>query len=154
MKRYYLSKKDMKDINSKYPQANLKKTDKVEYIKQDDLELILKENIPAFFYKEKKLYPALRFIHEKENEFKKITVDMGAVKFVCSGADIMRPGIKEIDDNIEKGDTVIIIDQNNKKALAVGIALDNTETLKNSTSGKSVKNIHYAGDKIWNFKLE
>ncbi|MFH1127208.1 MAG: DUF1947 domain-containing protein [archaeon] len=154
MKRYFLSKKDIKDINSKYPQADLKKTDKVEYIKQDGLELIQINDAPGFFYKYKKLYPSLRFIHGKEQGFKKITVDMGAVKFVCSGADVMRPGIKEIDDNIEKGDTVIIVDEKNKKALAVGIALDSAQTLENTKTGKSVKNIHYAGDRIWNFKLE
>ena len=32
---------------------------------------------------------------------KKIAVDMGAVKFVVSGADIMRPGIVEIEEGIE-----------------------------------------------------
>jgi len=65
----------------------------------------------------------------------------------------MRPGITKIDENILKDDTVIIIDEKNKKALAVGIALDTSENMNNTKQGKAVKNIHWVGDKIWNFKI-
>ncbi len=154
MQRYFLSKKTTKKINSMFPCADLSKSTKIEYLKDDDLELILIEGTPSFFYHDKKIHPTLKFIHGKEDKFKRITVDMGAVKFVCSGADIMRPGITKIDENILKDDTVIIIDEKNKKALAVGTALDNSENMNNTKQGKTVKNIHWIGDKIWNYSID
>ena len=54
---------------------------------------------------------------------KYITVDMGAVRFVVNGADIMAPGIVDVDSDIEEGDLVWMRDVNNNKPLAVGIAL-------------------------------
>ncbi len=74
---------------------------------------------------------------------------MGAVKFVTSGADIMRPGIVHIDEGITKDDAVAIVDQTHKKPLAVGIALHSSEEMQKVSSGKVVKNIHYVGDWIW-----
>ena len=74
---------------------------------------------------------------------------MGAVKFVINGADIMRPGITEIEDGINENDFIVIVDVNNQKSLAVGIALLNSEEMRSSTSGKVIKNIHYVGDEIW-----
>lgn len=153
MQRYHLSKKVTKQINTMFPCADLSKNTKIEYIKDDDLELILIEGTPSFFYLNKKIHPTLKFIHGKENDFKKITVDMGAVKYVCSGADIMRPGIIKIDENILKDDTVIIIDEKNNKALAVGIALEDAETMNSAKQGKAIKNIHWVGDKIWNHTI-
>jgi PUA domain protein len=35
-----------------------------------------------------------------------VTVDMGAVSFVCNGADVMSPGIVEADPAIDEGDLV------------------------------------------------
>ena len=75
---------------------------------------------------------------------------MGAVKFVTKGADIMRPGITEIEDGIQKDTFVTIIDQNNKKPLAIGKSLFNSEELRNTKEGKVIKNVHYVGDEIWN----
>jgi len=86
----------------------------------------------------------------KNNFLKKITVDMGAVKFVASGADIMRPGVVECDEGIIQGEYVTIIDVNNKRPLAVGQTLLTGADIMASDSGKVIKNIHYVGDKIWN----
>ena len=61
----------------------------------------------------------------------------------------MRPGITDIQKLIQKNDVVVIIDQEHKKPLAVGIALFNSEEMKAATKGKMVKNIHYVGDEVW-----
>ncbi|ENN96481.1 RNA-binding protein [Methanocaldococcus villosus KIN24-T80] len=63
----------------------------------------------------------------------------------------MVPGIKEV-DNFNKGDVVFVLDEVHKKPICVGIALMSHEEIKNSEKGKAIKNIHYVGDKIWNFK--
>lgn len=74
---------------------------------------------------------------------------MGAVKYVISGADIMRPGVVEIESEIMSGDFVLIIDVNNKKPLAVGVALFGSAEMREMKTGKVVKNIHYVGDDVW-----
>jgi len=154
MKRYFLSKRDIKSITEKFPSANLSKGDSVEYVSDGDMEIALVNGTAGFFYKDGKIYPALKFVHGKEANFKKITVDMGAVKFVCSGADVMRPGVKGIDDNISKDDVVIVVDERHGKALAVGIALFSCAGMKGMTTGKVVRNLHWVGDNIWNYKMD
>lgn len=154
MKRYFLSKRDIKGINEKFPSANLSKGDSVEYVCDGEMEIALVNGTVGFFYKDGKTYPALKFVHGKEALFKKVVVDMGAVKFVCSGADVMRPGVKSIDDGIVKDDVVIVVDERHGKALAVGVALFNATEMKGMTSGKVVKNLHWVGDQVWNYKLD
>ena len=78
---------------------------------------------------------------------------MGAVRFVVNGADIMRPGIVEIQAGIEKDDFVAVVDKNNKKPLAVGIALYSSEEMRVMASGKVIKNIHYVGDELWRMEF-
>jgi predicted RNA-binding protein (TIGR00451 family) len=70
------------------------------------------------------------------------------VKFVSNGADIMRPGIVDIGE-FKLGDFVSIVDENNKKPIAVGEALFDSVSMKGMDSGKVVKMVHYVGDKIW-----
>jgi len=64
----------------------------------------------------------------------------------------MRPGIVEIEDNINQNDFIMIIDVNNKKPLAVGIALLNSEEMRSATGGKVIKNIHFVGDELWRWE--
>ena len=77
-----------------------------------------------------------------------VTVDMGAVRFVTNGADVMAPGIVEADANLKEGDWCWVRDERNKKPLAVGKALVPGSTMVRG-KGKAVKSIHYLGDKLW-----
>ncbi len=77
---------------------------------------------------------------------------MLAVPYMIKGADVMRPGIKEIDGGIAKGEIVAIVDEMNKKAIAVGIAEFSTEEMREMMKGRVIKNIHWVGDEIWNVK--
>jgi len=117
------------------------------YEKQDNIILI--NNEPLFFYYDEKIVPTLRLLLD-DLILKKITIDMGAVPYAAKGADMMRPGITDIEDNIEKEEFVVIIDETHNKPIAVGIALFNSQDIKSMHSGKVVKNIHYIGDNIWN----
>ena len=145
-----LSKTEIKTL-----QEQLLSQYKIDIIAKKDLVQINQDN--KFVYVNKELWffsvedryvPTLKLLL-KNNFLKKITVDMGAVKFVVSGADVMRPGIVEIDEGIEAEDFVSIIDQNNKKPLAVGIALFNSKEIEAYKTGRIIKNIHYVGDEIW-----
>ena len=138
-----------KEINKELEQYNitLSKKDQVELI-EDQYKVILINKKPSFFYFDKQLVPTLKFLQEN-NILKKITIDMGAVKFIVNGADIMRPGIVEIEAGILKDELVSIIDKNNQKTLAVGIALFSSAEMKGMSLGKVIKNIHYVGDELW-----
>ena len=115
-----------------------------------DNEILLINNHPFFFYYNEKLVPSLKLILEN-NFLKTITVDMGAVKFVVKGADIMRPGITKIDETIENNELITIIDEKHNKPIGIGLALFSGKEMQRVTSGKVVKNLHYVGDKIWNY---
>ena len=127
------------------------KKDQAVIVEDEKYKLILVNKKPEFFYYEEKIVPTLKLLQQKD-VLKKITVDMGAVKFVVNGADIMRPGIVEIDEDINQNDFIVIIDVNNKKPLAVGIALLNSKEMHSATGGKVIKNIHYVGDELWRWE--
>lgn len=100
---------------------------------------------------DKDLIPSLKAILNEKLDLKKVVVDMGAIKYVVNGADIMRPGIVEIDDNIKKDSYIKVVEETYNKTLAIGIALYDSEVMKSMEKGKVIKNIHYVNDKIWNF---
>ena len=81
-------------------------------------------------------------------KFPSVMVDMGAVKFMCKGANVMRPGIKKYTE-FQKDQLVCIIEESQHKFLAVGKALVSSEELDNMEKGEVLKNIHYISDKFW-----
>ncbi|MDE1727630.1 MAG: RNA-binding protein [Thaumarchaeota archaeon] len=81
-------------------------------------------------------------------KFPKAIVDAGAIKFVCNGANVMRPGIKKFTD-FQKDDIICVVDEVHNKFLAVGKALVSSAEMSNITKGEVVKNLHYISDKYW-----
>ena len=152
MKRTQLRSKEVNKLLQQF-NVNFTKKDQIVLIedKEKSLKLILVDKLLSFFYYQDKIIPTLKYLQENLI-LKKITVDMGAIKFVINGADIMRPGIVNIEDGIEKNDFIVIVDENNGKPLSVGIAILNSEDMKETKSGKVIKNIHYVGDDIWRFE--
>ncbi len=146
MKRALRHKEIKAIINSVEEAYSIKLGKKSRYELNENIILI--DNEPCFFYYNDRIIPCLRFL-EKHDCLKKITVDMGAVRFIAKGADIMRPGITCFDKGIKKNNVIVVIDEKHKKNLAVGISLFSSEELQEIKSGKAVKNLHYAGDKIW-----
>lgn len=78
-----------------------------------------------------------------------VTVDMGAVRFVANGADVMGPGIVEVADSISEGDLVWVRDERNSRPLAIGRAVMSAEEMRTKPKGKAVLSIHHVGDKLW-----
>lgn len=81
-------------------------------------------------------------------KFPYVMVDMGAVKFMCKGANVMRPGIKN-NSEFQKDSIVCIIEESQHKFLAVGKSLVSSEELASMEKGEVVKNLHYISDKFW-----
>jgi PUA domain protein len=86
-------------------------------------------------------------------KFPYVTVDMGAVKFVCKGANIMRPGITKFSD-FESGEIVCIVEESQNKFLAVGKAEMSSKELEGIKNGEVIKNMHYISDIFWESKKE
>jgi len=81
-----------------------------------------------------------------------VTVDAGAIEFVSNGADVMRPGIVEVDDGVTDGDLVAIAEETHGKVLAVGRAQTDSDDMLGD-SGKVVSSIHHVGDDLYEFSV-
>ncbi len=148
-----LSKSEIKELNSKIlEQFGIEdffgKKDKIVLRKEKDEKIIMKDGKEVFFYIKEELIPNLHVIQEN-NFLKKIVVDMGAIKFVTNGADIMRPGVKEIDLGIQKNDVICVVDETHSKPLAICRALFDAAEMREKKEGKVLENIHWIGDKRW-----
>ncbi|MBW3020846.1 DUF1947 domain-containing protein [Candidatus Woesearchaeota archaeon] len=141
------SKELLEEINKLYNVEPFSKKDKVELV-EDEYKYVKVNNEVLFFYHENKIVPTLKLLL-KNNFLKTITVDMGAIKYVANGSDVMRPGITNINSEIKKDDYVSIIDEQNKRPIAIGKAIFDADELKSQQTGKSILSIHYVGDKIW-----
>jgi PUA domain protein len=73
---------------------------------------------------------------------------MGAVKFMCKGANVMRPGIKKYSE-FKKGDIVCVVEESHHKFLAIGKTLVSSQELESMEKGEVMKNLHYISDKYW-----
>ncbi|HDO19726.1 MAG TPA: DUF1947 domain-containing protein [Thermoplasmatales archaeon] len=91
----------------------------------------------------------LHNIAKYDPQTKYVTVDMGAIKFITNGADIMVPGIVDADPNIKENDPVWIKDERHGRAIAVGISLMDGNRLKSEQKGKGIKTVHWVGDRLW-----
>ena len=92
----------------------------------------------------------LPFLTDTEilKKFPYVMVDMGAVKFMCNGANVMRPGITDY-TQFEKDGVVCIIEESQHKFLAVGKSCVPSMDIESMTKGEIVKNMHYISDKYW-----
>jgi len=86
-------------------------------------------------------------------KFPYVVVDMGAIKFVCKGANVMRPGITKFSD-FEKGEIVCVIEESQHKFLAVGRAEIPSSKLAETNKGEVIKNMHYVSDVFWESEKE
>ena len=120
----------------------------------DGIKIILVDGEPCFMYHENKIFFTLNGIKKYSPQKNFVIIDMGAVKFVTSGADVMAPGIIDADESIDIDDQVWICDENHHKPLAVGIAIMTGLQMKKENKGKAIKTIHYVGDKVWNFSAK
>ena len=150
MGKHRLSKSDIKTLNARLTSlgVELSKKDAVDILDAESEQVYLVNGETWLFEQDGELIPHLKML-QGHRVLKQVTVDMGAVKFVTNGADVMRPGITAIDDGIEEGALVAIIDETHGKPLAVGKALLSSEEMRNTTEGKVITNIHHVGDKRW-----
>ncbi|MHA2135004.1 MAG: RNA-binding protein [Candidatus Thorarchaeota archaeon] len=113
--------------------------------------ILMLEGVILFFELEEMNFPTLHSLLQGFVTLPRIVVDMGAVKFVANGADIMRPGVTHADDGIQEGSVVAIVDETHGKPLAVGTAIMSTQEILAADKGKVALSKHHINDDLWTF---
>jgi len=111
-------------------------------------EVVFVDGQPVAFKRDGVIIPVLTNSSALE-KMPRVTVDMGAVPHVVSGADIMAPGVRGVNGRFGEKQLVIVVDEKHGKALAVGFSLFDSDKLSATKKGKVVVNLHYVGDLIW-----
>ena len=94
------------------------------------------------------LLPSLRFT-KAIDLLPHVVVDMGAVAHIANGADVMRPGIRDLRGDFGKGNLVVIVDEKFGKPIALGLAEVDSMEMKRVSKGKVIRSVHYVGDELW-----
>jgi PUA-domain protein len=121
----------------------------IEVVRAEIGKIFLVNGRPLFFEAEGILCPTL-FFSELLERMPKAIVDMGAIPYLCKGADVMAPGIRRLEGSFSKGDIVAVVDEKHRKAVAIGEAMLHSEEALKVNRGVVVKNIHFVSDKAWN----
>lgn len=120
-----------------------------EIVETQNASLILIDGVPMIILMEGRSFPTLRGLLKHPLPTRYVTVDMGAVRYIVNGADVMAPGIVDVADDVRKNAWVWVRDQDHRKPLCVGLALmEGCEMVRGR--GRAVKNLHHVGDDIWN----
>jgi PUA-domain protein len=123
----------------------------VEVVESDVGSIYVLNGKPLLFRVEGgKILPTLQF-SQYVAKAPKVIVDMGAVPFVCKGADVMAPGIVRIEGEFNAGDLLVVADIKFGKALALGEALMDSANARQTKKGPVVTTLHYVSDKVWDF---
>ena len=148
------TKKMFKKLMKEYPkiyEAIVNKKSRIEHIVTDDeteIEIIDKKPILIKFKGEVTI-PTINILNEVSDEIPKVIVDQGAIPYIINGADIMRPGIVNIEGKFDKGAIVQIQEERFHKVISIGMALYASNEIIEKKKGKVVRNIHHVGDKLW-----
>ena len=158
--RKFLSKKDKKLLQAKLSEIYgesivdfIQKTANLEEARSDIGIILLKDNRIWFFSHNDILVPTIHCLRESSLKLPKVIVDVGAIRFITNGADVMAPGVVFFDENIHKGRIVSIHEEKAETIIAVGLSLMDTQEFDKTKKGKVVKMLHYLKDSIWNLQL-
>ena len=140
----------IREFTHRYPESatTLSSATTFEELPVDESSVIFVDQRPLIIRTKDLLLPSLRF-DELINTLPKIVVDMGAVAHLANGAQVMRPGIKQIRGSFGKGDLVVIVDEKFGKAISIGIAEMDSNAMQSTSKGKVIANVHFVGDVLW-----
>jgi PUA domain protein len=155
--RYSLKAKEAKQILSEASQRfkmDLEalfggKTAIIELVEFETGQIYMVNAKPVMFKAVAGFLPLLGFTEFVETA-PKVTVDMGAIPFVCKGANVMAPGIRRVEGDFSKKDLVVIIDEKYGKTLALGESMFDVSIFRETKNGSVIKTLHYVSDKYWN----
>jgi PUA domain protein len=118
-----------------------------------DFDVVLVDGDPVVVYlDDERPFLTVAGVNAYEPTKHVVTVDAGAISFVSDGADVMRPGIVDADEDIEPGDLVLVAEETHGKVLAIGRALEPGAEMAGD-SGKVVESLHHVGDDLFEFSV-
>jgi PUA-domain protein len=136
------------------PSAEKFRSDRVELAEMDaPFQLYLVDKRPLLMRRDGWVFPTVRGAIERPFPERTIAVDMGAVPFVVKGADVMRPGVVSVTDDVKKGSPAIVVDERHRKPLAVVVALLDGPAIRAESRGKVAKTVHHVGDTLWTLEF-
>jgi len=154
-RRHSLKEKEARNIILEFskkvkvkPEQLFESRKRIETIEIANAEIYLFDEKPLLANFNGKLFPTL-FFNKVFSLLPKIVIDMGAIPHICSGADVMAPGVVRIEGQFDVDDFVLVIDERHSKPLAMGSALLDSQMVQQTKHGKIAKNLHYVGDKLW-----
>lgn len=128
--------------------------ERMEILETDaGIMLYLVDKKPLLMHLGEWVFPTLKGLLERSFPERKVVVDSGAVPFVIKGADVMRPGITFISDDVKAGRPVQVVEERHGKAIATGIALFDAGEMREKTTGKVIKTHYYVGDEVWALEI-
>ena len=128
-KRHSIRKSQAEDLLDRLalqigPSSALFHADMIEILETNaDVALYLVNKKPLLMDAGDWVFPTLKGAVQCPFPERMITVDAGAIPYVVNGADVMRPGIVAVSDDVVAGNPVQIVDERHKKPLAIGVAL-------------------------------
>lgn len=129
-----------------------KKSD-LKLYSNDQGDILVYDKQVAFIVLRDTIIPSIHFLRDHTSLLPKIVVDVGAIRFVANGADIMRPGIVQIDERIQADDIVEIVEEKNGATLGIGRARFPAAEMETKDGGKVVDNLHHLKDQWWSLQL-
>lgn len=152
--RYRLKTKDIKkfqnELKNTFDSVFFNEKSSVETGDFEEIKMIFVDGEPCFMIYKNRIVFTLQGLYKYKPREKFVVIDMGAVKFVTNGADVMAPGIVDADKDINENDQIWVCDEKHHKPLAVGIAIMTGEQMMSERQGKAINVIHYVGDRLWN----
>lgn len=152
-KRHRLRKKEMEKLSERlckvFGADTFSLNDTVDSAETKNYDIIYVNNEVLAMIIDDEPFLTLKGILKYHPRNRWVTVDMGAVKFVYNGADVMAPGIVNADLTIEQADLVWVRDERNLQPLAIGKALMSGIEMTESNKGKAIETLHYVGDRLW-----
>jgi PUA domain protein len=144
------AKRVVQEFEQKFPAfvADLHSKEILEEIDIENGKLYLLDSKPFAISTAIGLFPSLL----NDNVLKtlpSIIVDMGAIPHICNGANIMRPGIREIHGEFGKGAVLLVKDVKFGKSIGICVAETSSESMQTMGKGKAAQNVHYVGDSFW-----
>ena len=156
-RRQFLREKEAWQLLDEFSQKLKVDVKELLGVKKPGLELAEGPNIKIFYLEGKPLFAATKdgliptLLFEKALfVLPRITVNMGAVPYVCNGADVLAPGVVKTDGAFAVGDLLLVVDERHGKPLAVISALVDSQAAGGMKRGKVAGNLHYVGDALWN----
>jgi len=148
LKRRVMKRRDVQGLRDKAGPFIADNTRQIESaFLEDGTEVNLIGGVIQLARNEERLFPTLR--NPSVENLPSVFVDMGAVPYVCKGADVMSPGIVKVEGDFGVGELVVVRDITHSKSLSVCSALVASDEMQGMERGKALRNLHYVGDKLW-----